>query len=580
MNKLKTFFSKNKKLDTEQNIESITMPNSSSQPKFTNDNIDMQKSKEKEQNSNNDNSIPTANVTYPTIDDQDINGSDNNHVQINVDVDHQSYETGSYSSDTNVSLLSSDLESSYSHDDSSLKSNKIFSEQIELTDYKLLEKIGEGAFSKVFQAISLGTSHVSRSYKYVAIKVIKKDILNKEDADQLGVHGKKKGSSKSSTREQVLKEVALHKKISPGCKNTVHFIEFKETDSYYYIVQELLNGGEIFNEIVKLTYFSEDLSRHVVRQLGNAIKHLHSMGIVHRDIKPENLLFNPIEYTPSPQPKFRKSDDPNSKVDEGVFIPGVGGGGIGIVKLADFGLSKQIFETNTKTPCGTVGYTAPEVVRDETYSMKVDMWGIGCVLYTMLCGFPPFYDEKINGLTEKISRGEYTFLKPWWDEISDGAKSCVRRLLEVDPAKRYDIDELLNDPWLNQYDCEVNKVAALEESNHKKKRSKAHKKRMMFNQFADSSVLYSPAAVAMRDAFDISNAVARIEDERKQVPAFGLTSLMEDNEMNSFDEGELQERAMMYDSQHQLELDDMMFHLKLDSSAIVKRRKQKKNTIP
>lgn len=318
----------------------------------------------------------------------------------------------------------------------------------------------------------------------------------------------------------------------------------------------------MFGEIVRLTYFSEDLSRHVIRQLALAVKHMHSLGIVHRDIKPENLLFEPIEFIPSPNQKFRKSDDPGSKQDEGVFRPGIGGGGIGIIKLADFGLSKQIYSTNTKTPCGTVGYTAPEVVKDERYSMKVDMWGIGCVLYTVLCGFPPFYDEKIDVLTEKISRGEYTFLRPWWDEISDGAKNAVRRLLEVNPEKRYDIDEFLNDPWLNSYDClrdqmlkkhKSESMENVQSTKEKKRHQTSHRHRKLFKR--DSSLLYSPAAVAMRDAFDISNAVQRIEGDKRMTPAgINLGSLQEDDEF---------------------ELEQNMFHLKLNSSTIIKRRKNK-----
>ncbi|KAH8984068.1 kinase-like domain-containing protein, partial [Lactarius hatsudake] len=90
----------------------------------------------------------------------------------------------------------------------------------------------------------------------------------------------------------------------------------------------------------------------------------------------------------------------------------------GCVKIADFGLSKVIWNKVTMTPCGTVGYTAPEIVKDERYSKSVDMWALGCVLYTLLCGFPPFYDESINVLTEKVARGYYTFLSPWWDDTS------------------------------------------------------------------------------------------------------------------------------------------------------------------
>ena len=134
------------------------------------------------------------------------------------------------------------------------------------------------------------------------------------------------------------------------------------------------------------------------------------------DIKPENLLFERIPIIPSKDPIIRQNDE--DKEDEGEFIPGVGGGGIGRVKIADFGLSKVIWNEETMTPCGTVGYTAPEIVKDERYSKSVDMWALGCVLYTLLCGFPPFYDESINVLTEKVARGYYTFLSPWWDDIS------------------------------------------------------------------------------------------------------------------------------------------------------------------
>jgi serine/threonine protein kinase len=104
------------------------------------------------------------------------------------------------------------------------------------------------------------------------------------------------------------------------------------------------------------------------------------------DIKPENLLFERIPIIPSRHPVSRQYDE--EKEDEGEFRPGVGGGGIGVVKIADFGLSKVVWDEQTMTPCGTVGYTAPEIVKDERYSKSVDMWALGCVLYTLLCGFP------------------------------------------------------------------------------------------------------------------------------------------------------------------------------------------------
>ncbi|KAI9493565.1 kinase-like domain-containing protein [Zychaea mexicana] len=215
----------------------------------------------------------------------------------------------------------------------------------------------------------------------------------------------------------------------------------------------MCEGGELFHRIVRLTYFSEDLSRHCIRQVAEGIRYLHEeKGIVHRDIKPENLLFEPIPFMErmSPLPPQQPVDGDEPKEDEGEYVEGYGGGGIGQVKIADFGLSKVVWDSSTRTPCGTVGYTAPEIVRDERYSKSVDMWALGCVLYTLLCGFPPFYDESIQVLTEKVARGQYTFLSPWWDTISDAAKDLISHLLCIDPNERYTIDQFFEHSWMKE----------------------------------------------------------------------------------------------------------------------------------
>ena len=329
-----------------------------------------------------------------------------------------------------------------------------FKEQAELKGYKLLNKIGKGAFAVVYRAIPDPQNGKSSYFKEVcnevAIKIIKKVDLSEDLKDH------ERDTSHVSSREQVLKEACLHKVASSECSEVVGFIDFVETKSYYYIVQEYLHGGEIYDQIVRLTYFSEDLTRHVIRQLAHAVKHLHSMGIIHRDIKPENLLFEPIQHIPSTHVKLRKTDNPFTKVGEGMFRPAIGGGGIGAVKLTDFGLSKQLSTETTNTPCGTISYAAPELIRNHQYDNKIDLWGIGCVLYTLLCGFPPFYADQHKSVTRKIRHGEYHFLSPWWDEISSGAKNCVKHLLEVDVSKRYNIDDLLADPWLNMNSSPVN----------------------------------------------------------------------------------------------------------------------------
>jgi serine/threonine protein kinase len=87
--------------------------------------------------------------------------------------------------------------------------------------------------------------------------------------------------------------------------------------------------------------------------------------------------------------------------------------------------------------------------------MGVDMWAMGCVLYTLLCGFPPFHDESIQVLTKKIACGQFIFLSPWWDHISKSAQDLVSHLLIVDPMKRYNIKEFMEHPWIRQADDET-----------------------------------------------------------------------------------------------------------------------------
>ncbi|KAF2841005.1 Pkinase-domain-containing protein [Patellaria atrata CBS 101060] len=330
--------------------------------------------------------------------------------------------------------------------------------------------------------------------------------------------------------------------------NIVKLIDFSESRQYYYIILELCPGGELFHQIVRLTYFSEDLSRHVIVQVAKALEYLHEeAGVVHRDIKPENLLFYPIPFVPTknPQPKGPEDED---KADEGEFIPGTGAGGIGVIKIADFGLSKVIWDSQTMTPCGTVGYTAPEIVKDERYSKSVDMWALGCVLYTLLCGFPPFYDESIQTLTEKVARGQYTFLSPWWDDISKSAQDLVSHLLTVDPDQRYDIKQFLNHPWIRKSSEET--TAATDAPplatplNRQKEPTSAKGDRLQ----PDFSYLESPGsrrmdfrspgAVNLREVFDVGYAVHRQEEEGKRRKNFkqGYRGANAMNSLNALDE--------------------------------------------
>lgn len=198
----------------------------------------------------------------------------------------------------------------------------------------------------------------------------------------------------------------------------------------------------------------------------------------------------------------------------------MGAGGIGKIKIADFGLSKVVWDNQTMTPCGTVGYTAPEIVKDERYSKSVDMWAMGCVLYTLLCGFPPFYDESIQVLTEKVARGQYTFLSPWWDDISKPAQDLVSHLLTVDPNKRYTINEFLEHPWIRgteeptyaAHDAPPIATPAVE----KQKQLLAFDPGLLESPGSKRMDFRSPGAVNLREVFDVGYAVHRQEEEGKR----------------------------------------------------------------
>ncbi|KAI9323873.1 kinase-like domain-containing protein [Dichotomocladium elegans] len=308
-----------------------------------------------------------------------------------------------------------------------------------LDSYEIEKKLGEGAFSNVYMARD------KTNGRKVAIKVVQKREYE-QSKENSHLHPSVKRRPLATERANILKEVQIMRSVDHP--NIVQLVEFIESEQQYFLVLELCEGGELFHQIVKLTSFSEALARHVITQLAQAVRYLHEeCGVVHRDIKPENILYEPIPYIPVCTQTRKPS---RSEVIEGMFLKGVGGGGIGRVKLADFGLSKVVWDNSTYTPCGTVGYTAPEIVCDRRYSKSVDMWAMGCVLYTLLCGFPPFYDESISSLTNKVAHGCYAFLSPWWDPVSDAAKDLIMHLLCVDPSKRYTINQFLNHPWVTE----------------------------------------------------------------------------------------------------------------------------------
>ncbi|KAJ3564175.1 hypothetical protein NPX13_g7936 [Xylaria arbuscula] len=381
-----------------------------------------------------------------------------------------------------------------------------------LERWELVEKMGDGAFSNVYRARDR-----QGGAGEVAIKVVRKFEMN------------------NMQRGNILKEVQIMKQLDHP--NIVKLVDFSESRQYYYIVLELAPGGELFHQIVRLTYFSEDLSRHVITQVAKALEYLHEeMGVVHRDIKPENILFRPIPFVPSKSPKPKQPGD-EDKVDEGEFIPGVGSGGIGQIKNCRLWAVEN----------------PPEIVKDERYSKSVDMWALGCVLYTLLCGFPPFYDESIEVLTEKVAKGQFTFLSPWWDDISKSAQDLISHLLTVDPDKRYTIREFLAHSWI-----QGNGPTPRDE---KKLQDPERLRAFDASKFIDGDKrmdFRSPGAVNLREIFDVGYSVHRQEEEakrRKQVgpKAGGPSRLTNLNEESSDEEKKPEARLPVKSDDQQLE---------------------------
>uniref|UniRef100_A0A671R9P8 calcium/calmodulin-dependent protein kinase n=1 Tax=Sinocyclocheilus anshuiensis TaxID=1608454 RepID=A0A671R9P8_9TELE len=166
----------------------------------------------------------------------------------------------------------------------------------------------------------------------------------------------------------------------------------------------------------------------VIFQILEAVLHCHQMGVVHRDLKPENLLLA-------------------SKCKNAA------------VKLADFGLAIEVQGDQQAWFgfAGTPGYLSPEVLRKEAYGKPVDIWACGVILYILLVGYPPFWDEDQHKLYQQIKAGAYDFPSPEWDTVTPEAKNLINQMLTINPAKRITAQEALKHPWV----CQRSTVASM-----------------------------------------------------------------------------------------------------------------------
>ncbi|CAI5959873.1 unnamed protein product [Closterium sp. NIES-64] len=213
-----------------------------------------------------------------------------------------------------------------------------------------------------------------------------------------------------------------------------------EDDKEVHLVMDLCEGGELFDEVVRLGRLSERDAALIFRQLASGVAFCHSRGVLHRDLKPENILLHrsaPSGAVPASPAADSALAAPQSLESRGLTA-----------KLADFGLSIAL--DNGRMGYGTAGspfYMAPEVLTGE-YEYAADVWSLGVILYIMLCGRPPFWGKTDAAVYDAILRGKLDFSGPAWAGVSVEARSLIRCMLQSDPRRRPTAVKVLSHPWV------------------------------------------------------------------------------------------------------------------------------------
>nr|XP_020018608.1 calcium/calmodulin-dependent protein kinase type II subunit beta isoform X2 [Castor canadensis] len=312
-------------------------------------------------------------------------------------------------------------------------------------EYQLYEDIGKGAFSVVRRCVKLCTGH-----EYAA-KIINTKKLSARDHQKLEREARICRLLKHSNIVRLhdsISEEGFHylvfdlKQLSGGTNPDLRFWTRRwpwprsprcPSDQSTSCLGwtwpwPRVTGGELFEDIVAREYYSEADASHCIQQILEAVLHCHQMGVVHRDLKPENLLLA-------------------SKCKGAA------------VKLADFGLAIEVQGDQQAWFgfAGTPGYLSPEVLRKEAYGKPVDIWACGVILYILLVGYPPFWDEDQHKLYQQIKAGAYDFPSPEWDTVTPEAKNLINQMLTINPAKRITAHEALKHPWV----CQRSTVASM-----------------------------------------------------------------------------------------------------------------------
>jgi calcium-dependent protein kinase len=269
------------------------------------------------------------------------------------------------------------------------KSNFIRMKEDNIFDeYDLKNKLGEGAYGCVYKVQQKTTNFLR------AVKAIKKKHVDYEEFNN---------------------EIEVLKALDHP--NIIKLFDCYQDKRYYYMVEEYCSGGDLFDYIQKEKFFTEQKAGTIFNQLLSAVNHLHKKNIVHRDLKPENIVL---------------IESGNNEV---------------FIKLIDFGTSITIKGKNLTQELGTIYYIAPEVFMNN-YNEKADIWSCGIILYTMLCGHPPFCGNKENIIKSKILHSKLVFPSKEFNKVSNEAIEYIKSLLSYNPEKRPSAEEALNNKWL------------------------------------------------------------------------------------------------------------------------------------
>ncbi|KAL4560647.1 hypothetical protein LXL04_032800 [Taraxacum kok-saghyz] len=259
--------------------------------------------------------------------------------------------------------------------------------------YSMGKKLGQGQFGTTFLCTE------KESGKEFACKSIaKRKLTTKEDV------------------EDVRREIQIMHHLA-GHPNVINIVGAYEDAVAVHVVMELCAGGELFDRIIQRGHYTEKKAAELARIIVGVVESCHSLGVMHRDLKPENFLF----------------------VNEHEEAP---------LKTIDFGLSMFFKPGEMFTDMvGSPYYVAPEVLR-KFYSQECDIWSAGVIIYILLCGVPPFWDETEQGIFEQVLKGDLDFNSEPWPSISESAKDLVKRMLVRDPKRRLTAPEVLQHPWV------------------------------------------------------------------------------------------------------------------------------------